>query len=194
MRAWYNVSTRKALETILWFVAQRDPIDFYHILKVLYFADKKHLNEYGRPILGDTYEAYTHGPVARTVYSLLKQDDALEAQFLAEHADFNEDDNYPIIVTRRYWVSASRPPNLTCFSESDIQALEWAFEEYGDKSFDELENLTHQERAWRNAREYGGIIKYEDMLEGGDNARKWKEYQLALSAPGAALRRMLRAV
>jgi uncharacterized phage-associated protein len=167
MRPWYNVNTRKALETILWFAQQRNPIDFYHILKVLFFADKKHLNEYGRPILGDTYDVYPHGPVARTVYSLLKLADPLEAQFLAEDARLKHDE-YPFIVTRRCWVSALRPPNLAWLSDSDIDALEWAFKEYGDKSFAELERLTHQERAWCIARERGTIIEYEDMLEVGD--------------------------
>jgi uncharacterized phage-associated protein len=167
MRACYNVNTRKALETILWFPQQRSPIDFSLILKVLFFADKKHLNEYGRPILGDTYDAYPHGPVARTVYRLFKLADPLEAQFLAEDARLKHDD-YPFVVTRRCCVSALRPPNLAWLSDSDIDALEWAFKEYGDKSFAELERLTHQERAWCIARERGTIIEYEDMLEVGE--------------------------
>jgi uncharacterized phage-associated protein len=116
MHAWYNVNTRKALETILWFVQRQGwPIDFFYILKALFFADKKHLNEYGHPILGDTYEAYLHGPVARTVYSLMKQDDPLETQFLAEQAGLTKD--YPIVVTgdigtalsvtKTYWSQAA---------------------------------------------------------------------------------------
>jgi uncharacterized phage-associated protein len=52
---------------------------YRHILKVLFFAGNKHLNEYGPPVLGDTYEAYPYGRVARTVYSLIKQDDSLES-------------------------------------------------------------------------------------------------------------------
>jgi uncharacterized phage-associated protein len=170
MRAWYNVNPHKALETIVWFANQRDPIDFYHILKVLFYADKYHLNKHGRPILGDTYEAFPHGPVARTVYSLLKRDDALEAQFLSDHARLADDDAFE--VKRRYWVSPLRATDLRCFSRSDLEALEWSFRQYVDMSFDELEELTHKEPAWRNARESGGNMKYEDMLEGGENERE----------------------
>jgi uncharacterized phage-associated protein len=164
VRAWYNVNPRKALEVIVWFANRQNPIDFYHILKVLFYADKQHLNMHGRPILGDTYDALPHWPVARTVYGLLKRDDALEAQFLAG-SGLEDDDAFD--VTRRYWVCPRRSPDLRCFSQSDLEALEWSFTEYGSKTFDELEELTHRETAWCNARENGGIIKYEDMLEGG---------------------------
>lgn len=191
VRAWYNVNSRKALETIVWFANRQNPIDFYHVLKILFYADKKHLNEHGRPILGDTYDALPHGPVARTVYALLKRDDALEAQFLEDDRNPYEDEAFT--VSNRYWISPLRSPDLTCFSDSDIDALEWAFNEYGGKTFAELEEETHKERAWRNARERGDAIDYKDMLDGGDNERTRKALQLALGAPMAAIRKMPRA-
>jgi len=36
--------------------------DFHKIFKILYFADQKHLANYGRPIIGDHYIAMEHGP------------------------------------------------------------------------------------------------------------------------------------
>lgn len=135
---------------------------------MLFFAEKWHLNEYGRPILGDTYDALPHGPVARTVYGLLKQDDALIAQFLAERCGLDE--GLPFSVYNRYWVKASRPARLAAFSESEIDALQWSYDKYSSMSFRQLHELTHAEPAWRNARERGGIMRYEDMLDAGNNS------------------------
>jgi hypothetical protein len=49
-------------------------VDFHTVLKVLFFADVNHLNNYGRPIVGDDYVALPHGPVPQTTYDILKAD------------------------------------------------------------------------------------------------------------------------
>lgn len=41
----------------MWLAEKHTPIDFYHVLKVVLFADKYYLNTYGRPTPGDIYEA-----------------------------------------------------------------------------------------------------------------------------------------
>lgn len=67
MTIQFRTNARKALEVILWF-AQRGRTDFHGILKLLFFADKHHLNAYGRPIVGDQYKALPYGRVAQTTY------------------------------------------------------------------------------------------------------------------------------
>lgn len=164
MSAFYNVNPRKALEVILWMTGKRNPIDFYHILKIIYFADKYHLNAYGRPVLGDTYDALNHGPVARTVYNLLKGD-GLEFQALDEYS-MGLNDDMPIEVRGRYWVHGRRDWNQSLLSESDVEALTQAFNNYSAKSFRELERITHEERGWLNATAEGrSVMRYEDLVE-----------------------------
>ena len=60
-------------------------------------------------------------------------------------------------------VEAEREPNLRLLSESDVEALEWAFANYAHLSFDDLRELSHREEAYINAE--GDRIRYEDMLE-----------------------------
>jgi uncharacterized phage-associated protein len=127
----YRVNPRKALEVVLWLTERRNPIDFYHILKVIYFSDKEHLDTYGRPVVGDVYDAFNHGPVGRTVYNLLKGD-GLELQALDAYSPGSNDDA-PFTVKDRYWVHANRRWNRDLLSESDIQALSRAYETYGHK-------------------------------------------------------------
>ncbi len=49
--------SEKALEAIL-YVASKAPVpDIYHVGKILYYADRAHLERYGRLITGDEYKA-----------------------------------------------------------------------------------------------------------------------------------------
>ena len=60
------------------FFSQRGVTDLTKLkaAKLLFFADKLHLNRYGRPILGDCYFCLDHGPVPS--FSLNEMNDALD--------------------------------------------------------------------------------------------------------------------
>ena len=62
----------KALNALL-FVANRvRRKDFHKIFKIIYFADRQHLADWGRPITGDTYIAMEAGPVPSRMYDMMK--------------------------------------------------------------------------------------------------------------------------
>lgn len=69
-------------EAILHIIRQADSRDFrvsqFDILKTLFFADRAHLNKYGRPVTFDEYVAMPDGPVPSLAYDVLK--DAIEAR------------------------------------------------------------------------------------------------------------------
>lgn len=57
----------KALE-VLAFIAKTSPgLTPLFVSKILFFAEKWHLNRYGRPIIGDTYIAMPRGPVPSAI-------------------------------------------------------------------------------------------------------------------------------
>ena len=58
----YRKNARKALEVVLWFANREPGIDVHRVLKLLFFADIRHLNRYGRPVVGDNYCALHWGP------------------------------------------------------------------------------------------------------------------------------------
>src|SRR5215471_19270929 len=63
----------KAIETLA-FIAETHPnFTPFYVSKVLFFAEKWHLNRYGRPIIADTYIAMPKGPVPSTVKNYLDQ-------------------------------------------------------------------------------------------------------------------------
>lgn len=55
MRVKYQPNIGKIVEALVWIANRKAHQGFHFILKTLFYADKFHLQRYGRPILGDTY-------------------------------------------------------------------------------------------------------------------------------------------
>ncbi len=69
----FRFNPRKALQAVEWMLATAtEPLDFHTILKTAYFADKRMLNEHGRPVFGARYRAMNYGPVPLEIYEMLK--------------------------------------------------------------------------------------------------------------------------
>jgi hypothetical protein len=157
MTARYIPDTHKALEVILWLTTECAGMDLYHVVKCAYYADKRHLNLYGRPIAGDWYEADEYGPLGKCVYGLLRGN-PLEILALQTNGKI------PFTVREEdYTVIPDRDANISRLSESDREALAWSINNYAGLSFDELLELSHEEEAYRRAD--GGRMRYEDMLD-----------------------------
>ena len=150
----------------------------YHVVKCAFFADKLHLNRYGRPISGDDYIADTYGPLGKVTYGLLRHE-PLEILALGGNGTL------PFRVEDHLYVYADREPNLNRLSSSDIAALDEAYREHGHKTFDELREESHQDPAYVSAN--GGRMNYEDMLSPDDPKRSDKIAYLQDAARTAAL-------
>ncbi len=137
----YRVNYEKAIETIVWLADQKPNIDIYHVAKILFYADKAHVNKYARPITGDNYICMEYGPVPSSIRDLITKNSWLNPIHLKEISEAIKvvDEPHPSIV-------ALRKPDMDFFSESDIECLTESLNEYGDKSFQELFDLTHNEQ------------------------------------------------
>lgn len=143
----FKYNPNAALSAVLYVASGVAEPTFHKVAKVLYFADRKHLERYGRLIFGDIYVAMKNGPVPSRVYDLLK---AARAGTL---------ENPTLEITQRTvdgWnapvVKALAEPDLDELSESDLLCLDEAIAEYGNKSFAELTRLSH-DAAWKSADE-----------------------------------------
>jgi len=141
----FKPSPQKIIEAITW-IAQRLPgSSRYIVLKTLFYADKYHLQRYGRPVTGDTYIKMNFGPVASFAYDIIKRDDYLPLEILtAADAAFDSvpgGGKYPPI-------EAKRSPDMEWFSGTDIECLEEAAAYCSGKGFDTLKGATHEEAAW----------------------------------------------
>jgi len=140
----YKFNIEKALEVLL-YIGARCP-NTYNALKVLYFADKEHLAEYGRLICGESYIAMKQGPVPSGVYDMIKY--VRGDGFILTEIPLGESftiDGYNIIPLRK--------ANIDLLSESDIECLDKAIKKYGTLPFSELKRLSHNDAAYIDADE-----------------------------------------
>jgi uncharacterized phage-associated protein len=149
----FKMNTQKAVECVLWFIQRggTDCYNMYNIWKMLYAAEKYHLNKYGRPITGDNYYAMKHGTVPSKLYDIAK--DSLHGIGFCKR-----EDNYLI---------AERDPEDGYFADSDMEALEYGYNEYSGLAFAEVEAKNHEELAWKKNYKQNGstLIPFEDIIE-----------------------------
>ncbi len=153
----FRFDSEKAIEVIV-YLAEHAPIpDIYHVLKIIYFADKAHLERYGRFICGDSYVAMKHGPVPSATYDIIKyvRGDGYMA--------FNEHASRSFEVQPDERIVSCRSSNLDLMSESDLSCLNVAIESVGRLSFDELKKRSH-DSAYESA-DINDFITVEKIAE-----------------------------
>ena len=142
----FNFNEAKTVEALVLIAMRKPGITPFYVAKVLFFADRNHLRDYGRPVTGDAYIAMADGPVPSRAYDMVKGNLDLfgNPDAILNALQINRNDRYPRLHARR-------EPNLDLLSETDISALEDSIQFCIGKSFAELSNLTHQEPAWFQA-------------------------------------------
>lgn len=150
----HRLDVEKAVEVLL-YVTKSVP-NMYNALKVLYFADKAHLAKYGRLIYGDSYVAMRHGPVPSAAYDILKgaRGDGICPAGVSPADLFSIDTGH--CITPR------RDANLELLSESDLECLDGAIEEYGCLTFAGLQKRSHSDRAFQSSDE-NDFMSLEDI-------------------------------
>lgn len=157
--------SEKALEAILYVTSKAPHADIYHVGKILYFADCAHLKEYGRMICGDTYIAMKDGPVASGTYDIIKIARG-DASFIP--AGFDAELIQKSFSVNGYDVKALRKADEDFFSESDIECIDQAIEEYGKMSFKAIRDKSH-DGAW-SAVTLNNVMPLELIAEKLDNS------------------------
>lgn len=143
---------RKALHVLL-YVASRlpHPANIYNVLKCIWFADREHLEQYGRQIYGETYFAPEHGPVPSGAYDIVKYAAGRSSW------DLRFPEALEAMNANNTEVSARIEPDLDLLSRSELICLTNAAKKYGKLSFGKLKTLSHQSKAFRNAGPNGEI-------------------------------------
>jgi len=162
----FRPNTGKILEGLVLVANELPGVDVFHICKIFYFADKKHLNMYGRPIFGDQYFALKQGPVPSTAYDMVERDEKnLYGDLLVQ---LSEGLSFYKAETDDYLrLKAKRSPDMEVFSESDVEYLKDSIARYGNMDFDTLWNLAHAEPAYTAVYKEGqkrAPMEYEMIL------------------------------
>jgi hypothetical protein len=156
----FSLDEKKALEALV-FVAKEWPgISAFYAAKVFFFADKEHLNKYGRPVIGDRYIAMDHGPVPSIIYDWFKGDLnwAGDPQAISSAVNFDRQSNFAR-------ATAQRAPEMDYLSPSDVAAFKSAIAFCKEQTFSRLSRLSHEDPAYQQA-ELNAEMDPALMIEG----------------------------
>lgn len=109
------------------------------LLKLLYIANRRAINELGRPILRGPVVAMKHGPVHSAVFDLIKEN----------HVDA---DRWATFIRRdgpRNLHLVKQPP-LGTLSKLEIEILQTVFDDLSGMEDYEIVDLTHSFPEWEN--------------------------------------------
>ena len=159
----FQFNERKGTEALVYMAAKWPKITIFYASKVLFFAEKKHLNTYGRPIVADTFIAMPNGPVPSTLYDFIKGNlaNAGDPDGFREAIDAS---NHPRLEARKDY-------DPSVLSESDIECIEDAIDFCRTKRFGHLSELTHREKAWSEAFT-NSAMDYELFIDDDNPARE----------------------
>ncbi len=155
---------RKVANAIIFFLDNKvSYLTKTKFIKMMYFADKYHFENYGRSIFGDTYIKLPHGPIPTLSLSIINND--------CDNADVKEyTDEFLKYVTPACTYnnitvfSKNTEFNHRIFSQSEIEALRKIAEEFSLDNADEISEKSHLTKAYQKASLYN-VISEEDMAE-----------------------------
>jgi uncharacterized phage-associated protein len=167
-----SFSYKKAVQSLNYFALKDGgSLNKMKALKLIYFADRYHLRKYGRPITNDTYFALTYGPVASACRNLLED----EIEYKSPESTYKQ---LFVKVTDKYNYQSIHEVKQEVFSQSDLEALQYAWETYSNKNHFALADETHRFPEWS---------KHEAALKSGQVSRRPMPYSDFLENPEAGV-------
>lgn len=145
-----NIIEKKRINSILFFASKsRDKkIDRLKLMKLMWLADRLHLNKYGRTIHDDTYFAIQCGPI------------------LSNAKDLSYESIRGVFEVDGYIIKAETDPNLDYFSISDIEIMNLIWSNYGYITPSKLVNYSHKFPEWKRFKKNieNGPVKCFEMI------------------------------
>jgi uncharacterized phage-associated protein len=137
----------KAIETLLYISQHLKQPTIHEVLKIQYFADKLHAQDYGFMPSGDDYVAMQFGPVGSTTYDIIKAARGEITNFNRKFAPLVKE---ALEVKADDSVIALREPDTEYLSRAQTRCIDEAIAQYGNMPFTERTEISHDE-AWTAA-------------------------------------------
>lgn len=140
--------SEKALAALLYVsAALPEKRNTYKVLKVIYRANKAHLQNYGRELFHQRYQALAWGAVPQLAYDIVTH---IRDGKVQNHMP--KDVKKKISVSQDDTIKALVAAPMKLLSKSDVECLDEAIEFYRGKSFDEVATNAHEDEAYKKAR------------------------------------------
>lgn len=141
--------------------------DFHKILKIFWFADLKHIKEYGRPITEDVYYKMKDGPVLTLLYDIFKAVRDNNEPLCSKYSQYIE-------AQGNYMINPLKKADMDYLSGSDIDALDKSINENRAFNKDELSEKSHG-LAWKKSPQNGEISLMNILDELGMQGKERNE-------------------
>ena len=133
------------------YLVERTSEQLYPIMKMMYLADKLHLERYGRFISGDSYSAMEKGPVPSCTYNMLKhvRGDKGTGDGFARAKEY-------FVYHPNHLLELRKAPDYDELSKSEIACLQLIVDMYKSVGKWAIRDMSHDD-AWSKA--WSGISK-----------------------------------
>lgn len=152
-----TISVRKILQA-LYYIQSNAPANnesrtnIMYLLKILFFADRYHLRNYGCLATDDTYYAMKNGPVASAAFNILRNNLPKNAS----NCEYILLEDVEVIDEHNVHIRLQGDDEL---SDSFKEAIDFALEKYGSYDHFDLSDISHDYPEWKN---------YENRLKHGE--------------------------
>ena len=139
----------KLKAVVLYILDKSGEMDFIHLFKILYFAERKQYAEYGQHLVHDSFCALERGPVPSLLYDVAKKVVGMK---------YNHHPNMELVSDAltsgsgecQYMLKAVEKPDMEELSEAEIEAIDNAYNENVNKNINQLSSASH-DLAWNEA-------------------------------------------
>ncbi len=165
----FTFDHQKATQALAYLASkQGGPTNKMKALKLIFFADRYHFRRFGRPITGDAYFAMDYGPVPSGTKDL-----AESGPFLGDNEREYAQGFIQTIDKQTFQKIAA--PDTRLLSNSDVSALNWAWDNFGYMDQFQLAEYTHKYPEWLRWKEHLKSssrisMEYQDFLADPEDA------------------------
>ncbi|MEK7501879.1 MAG: Panacea domain-containing protein [Patescibacteria group bacterium] len=162
---------KKSTQALNYFSRKKDgQINKMKAIKLVYLADRYHIRKYGRPIIGDMYLAMKLGPVGSNTLNVANiSENNLDKESLRYVKEFI---SHPKDDVKKEEIVSKKEVDFGVFSQTDIEALETIYKEFGDRDqFELAKKITHEYPEWskfgediRSGKTRAGHMDYSDFF------------------------------
>jgi uncharacterized phage-associated protein len=162
-------SIEKVANSIVYFAeAGVEHLGKTKLMKLMYFADKKHLETYGRTIFFDDYYKLPRGPVASLTLNIINNLNEEDGEDFKSYTDeFLNILELKLQVDEGQKITKFIPKttfNQELFSKSELKIIEDISKKYKNHTKDEISHESHLLKEYINT-QMNSIIELSDMVE-----------------------------
>ena len=174
----FTFNINKLIHAIIFFVNNTypDKLEKVKRMKLLYYSDFRHMHDYGRPIIGDTYHKLENGPIPSLALNLISEaetciNDQPDEEDLADTRNYVKQFKEAIAIKvedyygkRKLKFEPKIDFNPRIFSKSDLVIMKKIADEFYNDNGREISEKSHDELGWKLS-ELFGMIDYRYALD-----------------------------